>query len=62
MGQDVAARLESLARKHRECEARLDALQAQRWMSDDDRREESTLKKKKLAIKDEMERLKAGSS
>ena len=46
-----------LARKHREYEARLAELQAKRYPTEEEQREEAQLKKLKLSIKDEMERI-----
>jgi len=61
MAQDNQARLESLQARHREYEARLAALEKQRWLSDEEQREETELKKRKLRLKDEMERLRSVS-
>jgi uncharacterized protein YdcH (DUF465 family) len=47
--------LRRLAQKHRECEDRLAALATRRFPTDQERYEETTLKKLKLKIKDEME-------
>jgi len=47
--------LQRLAQKHRDCEERLAALAARRFPTEQERYEETTLKKLKLKIKDEME-------
>jgi uncharacterized protein YdcH (DUF465 family) len=44
-----------LVRKHEEYDRRLQSLQSQRYLSDDEKLEEVTLKKRKLLLKDEME-------
>lgn len=43
-----------LAREHRKYEARLSELAALTYPSDDEQLEETTLKRKKLAVKDQM--------
>jgi len=53
--EDVA--YQRLRRKHEEFEARLEELQDLRYLSDDERLEEVELKKRKLALKDQMELL-----
>ena len=45
---------QQLTQRHRELDARLNALTGKPSLSDDERVEEVTLKKKKLAIKDRM--------
>ncbi len=45
---------QQLSQRHRELDARLNALTGKLCLSDDERVEEVTLKKKKLAIKDRM--------
>ena len=47
--------LHRLVRKHRDCEDRLAELASRRFPSEQERLEESTLKKLKLKIKDEIE-------
>ena len=47
--------LRRLTEKHREYEERLAALRHRRFLTDDERVEEATLKKLKLRIKDEIE-------
>ena len=49
--------LRRLADKHREYDERLAALQQRRFLTETEQREEATLKKLKLRIKDEMEAL-----
>lgn len=46
-----------LARKHEEYEDRLQDLQGRRFPSEEEKMEEVTLKKLKLQVKDEMERI-----
>jgi uncharacterized protein YdcH (DUF465 family) len=45
---------QQLSRKHQELDERLNALTAKYFLSDEEKLEEVTLKKKKLAIKDRM--------
>ena len=51
------AAYQRLRRKHKELEARLEELQDLRYLNDDERLEEVELKKRKLALKDQMELL-----
>lgn len=44
-----------LQEKHREYDRRLQELRSQRYLSDEEKFEEVRLKKKKLALKDQME-------
>ncbi len=46
-----------LSRKHREYEERLADLQSRRFPTDEERLEESQIKKLKLAVKDDLERI-----
>jgi uncharacterized protein YdcH (DUF465 family) len=43
-----------LARKHRELDERITSLSGRYFLSDEEKFEEATLKKKKLALKDKM--------
>lgn len=45
---------QQLSRRHRELDERLNALTAKFFLSEEEKLEEITLKKKKLAIKDRM--------
>jgi len=57
----VNARLTSLAEKHQEYESRLEALQGRVHLTPDEEYEEAKLKKLKLALKDEIEKLSRSS-
>ena len=52
-----------LLAKHQEYEKRLEELQSQKFLTDDEKIEEVNIKKRKLALKDEMEEMvrRAGS-
>ena len=50
--------LRRLVQKHHDYEARLEALRRMKFLTDDEQREEATLKKLKLKIKDEIEAVK----
>lgn len=56
--QDVLMReceeFQQLCQRHRELDARLNALTGKLFLSDEEKIEEVTIKKKKLAIKDRM--------
>jgi uncharacterized protein YdcH (DUF465 family) len=43
--------------KHREYEKRLEELQSQKFLTDEEKIEEVNIKKRKLALKDEMEEM-----
>ena len=45
---------QQLSQRHRELDARLSSLTEKLFLSDEEKVEESTIKKKKLAIKDRM--------
>ena len=51
-----------LVEKHQELDRRLGELRAQRWLSEDDQLETVRLKKMKLALKDEMEKMIRGAA
>lgn len=51
------ANYQRLARKHEGYETRLAELRGKRFATDEEKREEATLKKMKLSVKDEMERI-----
>ena len=51
------ANFRRLADKHQEYEDRLTTLRDKRFLSDEEKAEEVQLKKRKLAIKDEMEQI-----
>lgn len=46
-----------LARKHDEYEERLALIHAKRFPTEEEKTEEATIKKRKLAVKDEMEQI-----
>jgi len=46
-----------LVARHQEFEARLHELQSQKYLTDEERLEEVNIKKRKLALKDQMEAL-----
>jgi uncharacterized protein YdcH (DUF465 family) len=46
-----------LAQKHQEYDDRLEAIRAKRFPTDEEKLEETRLKKLKLAVKDEMEQI-----
>ena len=46
-----------LLSKHQECEKRLEELQSQKFLTDEEKIEEVNIKKRKLALKDEMEEM-----
>jgi uncharacterized protein YdcH (DUF465 family) len=46
-----------LARKHEEYEQRLERIRANRFPTEEEKTEEATLKKLKLAVKDQMEQI-----
>ena len=52
-----------LQARHQELESRLEELQSRKYLSDEERLEETNIKKRKLALKDQMEAMvrKAGS-
>jgi len=50
----------ALLEKHEEYDRRLQSLQSQRYLSEQEQIEEVTLKKLKLAVKDQMEDILAG--
>ena len=55
--QEIAERIRHLATEHHTLDARLHELETQLHLTDDETLEESRLKKRKLALKDEISRL-----
>jgi hypothetical protein len=60
--QQAAANLEELQRQHQGHEKRLEELNNKAWLTPDEEIEAKRLKKLKLRLKDEMERLRRSGS
>jgi uncharacterized protein YdcH (DUF465 family) len=60
---DADPNFRRLLQKHQEYEKRLEELQSRKFLTDDEKIEEVNIKKRKLALKDEMEEMvrRAGS-